>query len=87
MPITFAIPIPTPSPVCHSSAPAKFIESSDGELFNISMAYKCGTYKSEGLWWVWFKIHGSSITYYYMYPHQTEAEAKNKLLQLLETVE
>ena len=81
MPIV--LPMPVKQAVYQPSGPAKFIETTDGEFFNISMTYRCGAYKSGSQWWIWFKIlNGPS--YYYMYPFQTEEEAKKHLLDILE---
>gem|GEM_PF-7037062 len=80
MPIV--IPIPLTRPVNLSSCAPKFIETSTGTMMNISMAYECGTYKSGGQYWIWFKIPEYSCSYY-MQPFQTQEEAKQKLIEII----
>jgi hypothetical protein len=69
----------------HISGVNCFVPSYDERYINIGASTECGTYKSLGEWWIWFKIEGN--TKYFAYPYSSKKEADDELIKLLNKLE
>ncbi len=83
---TIIIPVHSHSKAySHTSGINLFVPSYDERYINIGACTECGTYKSSGEWWIWFKIEGN--TKYFAYPFQSKKEADDELINILNKIE
>jgi len=62
-----------------------FIPSYDESYINIGASSECGTYKSYGKWWIWFKINGN--TKYFAHSYENKKDANDQLIKILNRLE